>query len=40
MELTCRKKSQIEELLEVLRRSFYVGLDKGLRDKIEGIPKN
>jgi hypothetical protein len=31
-------KSQIELLLEDLRRSFHLGLDKELRNKIEVIP--
>jgi hypothetical protein len=39
LDLTSRKKSQIEELLEALKQSFHVGLDKGLRDKVAVIPK-
>jgi hypothetical protein len=33
------KKSQIEGLLERLTKSFYVGLDKGVRDKVKVIPE-
>jgi len=31
-------KSQVEELLEDLRKSFHMGLDKELRERIEVIP--
>jgi hypothetical protein len=36
--LSSEKKSQIEELLEDLGKSFRVGLDENLRDKVEGVP--
>ncbi len=36
-ELTSTKKTQIEELLERLRESFYVGLDERFRDKVEAV---
>jgi hypothetical protein len=32
------EKNQIEELLEDLGNSFHAGLDKRLRDKVEGVP--
>jgi len=32
-------KSRVEELLESLRKSFHLGLDKELRDKIDFIPE-
>ena len=32
-------KSQIEKLLEDLRKSFHTGLDKQLRGKIEAVPR-
>jgi hypothetical protein len=37
-DLSSKKKNQIEELLEDLRKSFHVGLDEDLRDKVEGVP--
>jgi hypothetical protein len=37
-DLSSEKKNQIEELLEDLRKSFHVGLDENLRDKVEGVP--
>jgi hypothetical protein len=39
IHLTSTEKSQIEKLLEELRTSFHVGLDKGLRDKVEIVPE-
>jgi len=36
-DLSSEKKNQIEELLEDLGKSFQVGLDENLRDKVEGI---
>ena len=37
-EFSSEKKNQIVELLEDLRKSFHVGLDENLRDKVEGVP--
>jgi hypothetical protein len=37
-DLNSDYKSQVEELLEDLRNSFHMGLDKKLRDRIEVIP--
>jgi hypothetical protein len=37
-DLSSEKKNQIEELLEDLGKSFHVGLDENLRDKVEGVP--
>ena len=37
-DLNLDVKSQIEKLLEDLRKSFHLGLDKELRDKINFIP--
>jgi hypothetical protein len=39
IDSTTTKKRQIEELLEGLRRSFHLGLDKRLIDKVEIIPQ-
>ena len=39
IHFTSSEKSQIEDLLEGLRSSFYVGLDKRLRDKIKVVPE-
>ncbi len=38
-DLNSDVKSQVEELLEDLRKSFHLGLDKELRDKIDAIPE-
>ena len=37
-DFSSEKKNQIKELLEDLRKSFHVGLDENLRDKVEGVP--
>jgi hypothetical protein len=37
-DFSSEKKSQIEELLEDLGKSFHVGLDENLRDKVQGVP--
>jgi len=39
IDLAFTKKSQVEILLEGLRKSFYLGLDKELRDKVEDVPR-
>jgi hypothetical protein len=37
-KLSTDEKNQIEKLLKDLKKSFHVGLDENLRDKVEGVP--
>jgi hypothetical protein len=36
-DLSSKEKNRIEQLLEDLEKSFHLGLDKGLRDKVDSI---
>ena len=39
IRLTARDRGEIEELLEGLRKSFHVGLDQRLKNKVAAVPE-